>query len=81
MKAPYCLSSSKMRRPVFSTHLHPWPWGHGCVRESLCSVTQSCLTLRDPTDCSPPGSSVHGIFPGKNTGQGGHFLLQTIFPT
>ena len=21
-----------------------------------CSVTQSCLTLRDPMDCSPPGS-------------------------
>jgi len=26
-------------------------------------------------DCSPPGSSVHGIFPGKNTGAGYHFLL------
>ena len=24
-------------------------------------VTQSCLTLRDPMDGSPPGSSVHGI--------------------
>ena len=24
-------------------------------------VIQSCLTLRDPMDCSPPGSSVHGI--------------------
>ena len=24
-------------------------------------VAQSCLTLCDPTDCSPPGSSVHGI--------------------
>ena len=24
-------------------------------------VAQSCLTLGDPTDCSPPGSSVHGI--------------------
>ena len=27
-------------------------------------------------DCSPPGSSVHGIFPSKNTGVGCHFLLQ-----
>ena len=27
-------------------------------------------------DCSPPGSSVHGIFLGKNTGVGCHFLLQ-----
>ena len=26
----------------------------------LCSVVQSCLTLCDPMDCSPPGSSVHG---------------------
>ena len=25
-------------------------------------VAQSCPTLRDPTDCSPPGSSIHGIF-------------------
>ena len=25
-------------------------------------VTQSCLTLSDPMDCSLPGSSVHGIF-------------------
>ena len=24
-------------------------------------VTKSCLTLCDPMDCSPPGSSVHGI--------------------
>ena len=28
----------------------------------VCSVTQSCLTFCDPMDCSPPGSSVHGIF-------------------
>ena len=25
-------------------------------------VAQSCLTLQDPMDCNPPGSSVHGIF-------------------
>ena len=25
-------------------------------------VAQSCLTLCDPTNCSPPGSSVHGVF-------------------
>ena len=28
----------------------------------VCLVAQSCLTLCDPLDCSPPGSSVHGIF-------------------
>ena len=32
-------------------------------------------------DCSLPGSSVHAIFPGKNTGVGHHALLQGIFPT
>ena len=36
------------------------------------SVAQSCLTLCDPMDCSPPGSSVHGNSPGKNTGVGCH---------
>ena len=28
-------------------------------------VTQSCPTLRDPTDCSLPGSSVHGVFQAR----------------
>ena len=32
-------------------------------------------------DCSLPGSSVRGIFPGTSTGVGCHFLLQRIFPT
>ena len=36
------------------------------------SVAQSCPTLCDPIDISPPGSTV----PGKNTGVGCHFLLQ-----
>ena len=30
--------------------------------ESESEVTQSCLTPSDPMDCSPPGSSIHGIF-------------------
>ena len=47
----------------------------------LCLVTQSCPTLCDPMDCSPPGSSVHGDSPGKNTGVGFHALLQGISPT
>ena len=28
-------------------------------------VAQSCLTLRDPMDCSLPGSSIHGIFQAR----------------
>ena len=46
-----------------------------------CLVAQLCLTLCNPMDCSPPGSSVRGDFPGKNTGVGCHALLQGIFPT
>ena len=44
---------------------------------------QLCPTLCDLMDCSPPGSSVHGILdtPGKNSGVGHHALLQGIFPT
>ena len=44
-------------------------------------VAQLCATLCDPMDCSLPGSSVHGDYPGKNTGVGCYFLLQEIFPT
>ena len=36
--------------------------------QSVCvshSVTQSCPTLRDPMDCSLPGSSVHGILQAR----------------
>ena len=37
-----------------------------CVKvKSESEVTQSCLTLRDPMDCSPPGSSIHGIFQAR----------------
>ena len=46
-----------------------------------CLVTQSCTTLFDSMDCSPPGSSVHGDSPGKTTGMGFHVLLQGIFST
>ena len=42
---------------------------------------QSCPTLCGPMDHSLPGSSVHGILSGKNTGMGCHALLQGIFPT
>ena len=28
-------------------------------------VTQSCPSLRDPMDCSPPGSSTHGVFQAR----------------
>ena len=37
-------------------------WGQNRVeiKYSTCLVAQSCPTICDPRDCSPPGSSVHG---------------------
>ena len=57
----------------------PGPWdspgkntGVGCPFLLQCrkvksesEVAQSCPTLRDPMDCSPPCSSVHGIFQAR----------------
>ena len=62
--------------PQTEAHQLPHPWdspgkntGVGChfllqciKVESESEVIQSCLTLSDPMDCSPPGSSIHGIF-------------------
>ena len=62
----------------------PDPFPHILIVQALlrvCLVTQSCPTLCGPKDCSPPGSSIHGDSPGKNTGVGCHALIQGIFPT
>ena len=73
---------------------HSWELAHVCkstrfrvsaqflyVPISVCLVAQSCPTLCDPMDCSPPGSAVHGDSLGKKIGVGCHSLLQRIFPT
>ena len=44
-------------------------------------VAQSCPTFCDCMECSPPGSTVHGDYPGKNIRVGCHALLHGIFPT
>ena len=62
-------------------------WFHDsspCISSYLCVlglVTQFYPTLCDPMDCGPPGSSVYGDSPGKNTRVGSHALLQGIFWT
>ena len=33
--------------------------------KSESEVAQSCPTLSDPMDCSPPGASVHGILQAR----------------
>ena len=42
---------------------------------------QSCLTLCDPMDCSPPGSSVHGILQARILEQVAISSSRGIFPT
>ena len=44
-------------------------------------VTQLCPTLCDPMDCSPPGSSVHGISQARILEWVAISFLQGIFPT
>ena len=34
----------------------------GIYWRGVCVYAKLCLTLCNPMDCSPPGSSVHGIF-------------------
>ena len=51
MKKQYTVSKNKTRS---------WLWLRTWTAAADKSL-QSCLTLSDPMDCSPPGSSVHGI--------------------
>ena len=74
---PCALAACEMEQACFCPHgsLEEQVWRHWHMRCSrACSVAQSCPTLCNQIDCSPPGSSVH-------TGAGCHFLLQGIFPT
>ena len=68
------LCATHRRQP---TRLRPWDspgknTGVGCHFLLQCmkmkgesEVAQLCPTLRDPMDCSPTGSSVHGIFQAR----------------
>ena len=40
-------------------------WKSKVKVKSESEVAQSCLTLSDPMDCSPPGSSIHGVFQAR----------------
>jgi len=48
---------------------HSYGWGR---QRSMCSVTQSCLTLCDSIECSLPASSVHGISQAR--------ILKWVYP-
>ena len=65
---PYMAAHQAPPSRGFSRQKH-WsglPFLLPCMKvKSESEVTQSCLTLRDPMDCSLPGSSVHGIFQAR----------------
>ena len=44
-----------------------WPEGSvpGAAAAPAAKSLQSCTTLCDPIDCSPPASSIHGIFQAR----------------
>ena len=57
------LKMIKMVSGILCIFYHSRNLFHVCVCVCVCvhARAQSCPTLCDPTDCSPPGSSVHGI--------------------
>ena len=63
---PHGLQPTRLLRPWDSPGKNTGVGCHfflQCMKvESESEVTQSCLTLSDPMDCSLPGSSIHGIF-------------------
>ena len=57
--------------------LYYWTFKRCCAAAAAKSL-QSCPTLCNPRDSSPPGSPRPWDSPGKNTGVGCHFLLQCM---
>ena len=72
--------SHKVTR-FFSPALLRCNWCITFFKCKVCAISQSCPNVCNAMDCNPPGSSVHGILQGKNTGVACHALLQGIFPT
>ena len=85
----FCIKQKQIHRHRKHTYGYQRGEGWGGINQEfginrhcavLCLVVQSCLTLCNPVDYSPPGPSVHGASPGKKTRVGCHALLQGIFP-
>ena len=55
----------KSWRPPSDYHFHSHVYMDGTSTLQLCSVSQSCPTLCDPTDCNLPGFSIHGILQAR----------------
>ena len=66
---PHRRQPTRLRRPWDSLGKNTGVGCHfllQCMKvKSESEVAQSCPTLSDPMDCSPPGSSMHGIFQAR----------------
>ena len=66
---PHGLQPTRLRRPWDSLGKITGVGCHFLLQstkvKSESEVAQSCPTLSNPVDCSPPGSSVHGVFQAR----------------
>ena len=65
-----CVSTHK------DTHIHTYKFS-----ESESEVAQSCPTLGEPVDCSPPGFSIPGILQARILEWVAISFSRGIFPT
>ena len=68
----------EIRRDFFQRLAHAAPSEAGLAAAAAAKSLQSCPTLCDPIDGSPPGCPRPWDSPGKNTGVGCHFLLECM---
>ena len=67
----FCVFIQRNKNTNLKRYMHPYVHcsiiynSQGIEATSSVLVAQSCLTLCDPMDCSPPGSSVHEIFQAR----------------
>ena len=95
-KTPRCYLTANLSEEILALHPSPQmlplkapPWkpsGSSGLLSMSCLFSMLCASLfvfsgYDPMGSSPPGSSVHGDSPGKNTGVGCHALLHGVFLT
>ena len=71
-------SRSILSQPIYDSLLRYSLHYLSFVAIAVAKSLQSCPTLYDPIDGSPPGSPRPWDSPGKNTGMGCHFLLQCM---
>ena len=59
--AAWPVESTRQRSPTAEA----WKWGQAAAAAAAAKSLQSCLTLCDPVDSSPPGSPVLGILQAR----------------